>query len=47
MYHATLYLPPGRYEYKFIINGEWRDDSACPAWVTNEYGTRNSLLQIW
>jgi 1,4-alpha-glucan branching enzyme len=45
-YSATLLLPPGRYEYKFIVNGEWQCDSACPNWVPNEHGTLNSVVEV-
>lgn len=43
---TTLLLPPGRYEYKFIINGEWQCDPACPDWVPNEHGTLNSVAEV-
>lgn len=39
-------LPPGRYEYKFIVNGEWMHDPSCPENVTNQHGTLNSVLWI-
>lgn len=45
-YVATLSLPPGRYEYKFVVNGEWRIDPKCPEWVTNDFGTLNSVMCI-
>lgn len=43
---ATLWLAPGEYQYKFVINGEWRPDSDCASWVANEFGTLNSILQV-
>jgi hypothetical protein len=39
-------LPPGRYEYKFIVDGVWIDDPANKDRVTNEHGTRNSVLLV-
>ena len=49
----TLDLPPGRYEYKFVIDGHW---CSCPAsdapfngepgCVPNEYGTMNRVLFV-
>ena len=45
-YRATLLLPPGRHEYKFVVNGVWRMDPACPDWVPNAIGTLNSVLCI-
>lgn len=50
---ATLDLPPGRYEYKFIVDGEWccelgcdQQYSGCPNCVPNEFGTMNRLLLV-
>lgn len=39
-------LPPGRYEYKFIADGEWLHDPKAKENVTNEHGTLNSVLWI-
>lgn len=41
-----LELPPGHYEYKFIVDGEWMHDPANPKWVHNEHGTLNSVLLL-
>ena len=43
---TMLYLPKGKYEYKYVINGEWHVDPECPKWVQNECGTLNSLVAI-
>ena len=45
-YFATLFLPPGKYEYKFIVNGEWHVDPECPNWEVNDLGTLNSIITI-
>jgi 1,4-alpha-glucan branching enzyme len=42
--HAIL--PPGRYEYKFIADGEWLHDPMAAENVRNEHGTLNSVLLI-
>jgi 1,4-alpha-glucan branching enzyme len=39
-------LPPGRYEYKFIADGEWLHDPASKENVTNQHGTLNSVLRV-
>jgi 1,4-alpha-glucan branching enzyme len=39
-------LPPGRYEYKFIADGNWLHDPANPDKVRNEHNTFNSVLQV-
>lgn len=46
VYRTALRIPPGRYEYKFVVNGEWRTDPNCPAGVSNEFGDMNSVLTV-
>jgi hypothetical protein len=41
-----IYLIPGRYTYKFIVDGEWITDPDNPLWEENEFGTGNSVLWI-
>jgi 1,4-alpha-glucan branching enzyme len=41
-----LILPPGKYEYRFLIDGEWKDDPLAAAYVKNPYGTLNSVLMV-
>ena len=43
---ASLALPPGRYEYRFLVDGEWRDDPNCPERVPNPFGTENCVLHV-
>ncbi len=45
-HEIELELPPGTYEYKFIINDEWRIDPECKQWVCNEFGTMNSVIEV-
>ena len=45
-YSITIFLPPGRHEYKFVINGEWQVDPECPDWVVNKYGTLNNVIDV-
>lgn len=42
---ATLRLAPGEYQYRFIVDGEWRDDPEAPR-VDNGLGGTNSLLKV-
>ena len=40
-------LPPGRYAYKFLVNGtEWRDDPANPRKTPDGQGRYNSVLLV-
>lgn len=42
-----LYLAPGTYAYKFVINGEeYITDPLCPTTVTDGYGGLNSVIAV-
>jgi 1,4-alpha-glucan branching enzyme len=45
-YSATLMLPKGRHEYKFIIDNEWCIDNKNTEHVQNEHGTWNSVVVV-
>ena len=44
----TISLKPGRYEYKYVINGgeTWKNDITNPLWVNDPYGGRNSVVVL-
>jgi len=43
---CPVFLKPGKYTYKFIVDGRWMIDPANEYWEENEYGTGNSVLWI-
>jgi 5'-AMP-activated protein kinase regulatory beta subunit len=49
---VSLKLPPGHYEYKFVVDGDWccepgrGDTAACPHCVPNPFGTMNLFLEV-
>ncbi len=43
---AKLSLKPGRYEYKFVVDGNWVNDPSCRACVPNAFGSHNCVLDI-
>jgi 1,4-alpha-glucan branching enzyme len=43
---ATLPVGPGQHEYRFLVDGEWQDDSVCTARVPNPFGTHNCVLFV-
>lgn len=43
---ARLLLPPGRHEYRFIVDGQWQEDPAARQSVDNPFGGRNSILEV-
>ena len=42
----TVIIPPGTYEYKYIVGDEWWHDPANENVAYNEHGTLNSLITI-
>ena len=45
LFEADVKLPPGSYEYKFLMNGVWCLDHTKPT-TTNEDGVENNLLIV-
>jgi hypothetical protein len=43
---ATLALQPGRYEYKFVVDGQWMPDLNAQENVLNEHGSLNSVIEV-
>jgi len=43
---VKLDLAPGKYEYKFVVDGAWLNDPKCSNVVGNSFGTQNSVLEI-
>jgi hypothetical protein len=41
-----LLLPPGRYEYRYVVDGEWREDPDNPDAVSAPGGGRSSVLVV-
>ena len=42
----TIPLPPGVYEYRFMVDGEWRDDPVCPSHKPNSFGSQNCVCVV-
>ena len=44
-YSGTVMLPKNqRFEYKFVINGDWCTDPASQELIGNDKGSENSLI---
>ena len=43
---TTLWLPPGRYEYRFVVDGNWLSDPRAKESVANGFGSTNSVLVV-
>ncbi|MFT5126569.1 MAG: 1,4-alpha-glucan branching enzyme [Rhodothermales bacterium] len=46
LFTGYLFLKPGSYEYKFIVDGEWRVDSEREGWTPNSFGSLNSVITV-
>jgi 1,4-alpha-glucan branching enzyme len=42
----SVTLPPGRYEYRFIVDGKWTSDPNGSQKVVNPFGSINSVAFI-
>jgi 1,4-alpha-glucan branching enzyme len=45
-WETTVELAPGRYEYKFVADGEWFPDPLAHENVWNQHGTLNSVIEV-
>lgn len=45
-WETTLDLPPGRYQYKFVVDGQWIPDPSATEYVYNPHGTLNSVIEV-
>jgi hypothetical protein len=43
---GTLELPPGDYEYMFVVDGKWMTDPAAGERRDDGFGRQNSLLRL-
>lgn len=43
---TTLWLPPGRYEYRFVADGQWLSDPGAKESVPNNFGSTNSVVEV-
>ena len=43
---ANVPLAPGRYEYRFVADGQWLSDPNAKESVGNDFGSTNSVLVV-
>ena len=46
VWRVTVSLSPGTWQYRYFVDGEWRDDPECKVRVRNPFGTVNDVIQI-
>jgi len=45
-YHKILMLPPGKYEYKFLVDGQWKNDPLNKNTTKNCFETLNNVIEV-
>lgn len=43
---GTLDLNPGRYEYRYLVDGAWQNDQRPVECVPNNFGTWNCVAEV-
>jgi len=43
---SILELAPGEYQYRVLVDGEWRDDPMADRRVPNPYGSDNCIMIV-
>lgn len=46
LWKTTVSLAPGRYAYRLIVDGQWRDDPQCPHRQPNGQGGENCVCVV-
>jgi len=46
MWVKTVIIPPGKYEYKFLVDRQWEEDPQNDQTCLNCFGTYNSVFNL-
>ena len=46
VWRTAVPLPPGMHHYRFLVDGEWRDDPLCTLRAPNSFGGENMMRQV-
>ena len=46
IWEVNLNLSPGRYEYRFLVDGQWQNDPNCTNFSPSPFGGENSVLIV-
>ena len=45
-WHLVVKLEPGRYEYRYLVDGSWENDQRPVQCVPNAFGTWNCVVEV-
>lgn len=46
IWKVTVSLPPGRYEYRLLVDDNWENDPQCSKRVPNQFGGENCVCVV-
>jgi len=46
VWHKTVMIFPGRYEYRFLVDGEWYNDPCNTLRCPNSFGSENNVIEV-
>ena len=46
MWQKIIMVPAGRYEYRFLVDGQWRNDPSNGQMCANSFGSTNNILEV-
>jgi hypothetical protein len=46
MWEKMTFLFPGTYEYRFMVDGQWKNDPENNQTLANRFGTKNNFIVV-
>ena len=46
IWRITIPLAPGEHHYRFLVDGEWRDDPECAVRLPNPFGSHDAVVRV-
>jgi 1,4-alpha-glucan branching enzyme len=46
VWNKAVILPPGSYEYKFLVDGQWKEDPQNDRTCLNCFGSYNNIINL-
>ncbi len=46
LWKKIVSLPAGKYEYRLLVDGQWKDDPQCPNRQPNQFGGENCVCVV-
>ncbi len=47
VWKANAFLPPGTYQYRYLVDGQWRNDPECKVHAPNPFGSKNDVVEMY